>query len=206
MAVPALDLPIDRHHILKPLLLILLLISCQYLVPESPSSLALVINGSGEFEPWRIITGNFVHSGDLHLLFNCLGVVLVWFLFAEAFDTKRFIAVALLCSLSVGVGVFNFSHYDEYVGFSGALHGMLLFGAVTDIKRKDSFGWIVFIIIAGKIIIENSTNMSIFAGAVIDGNIAVKSHLFGGLAGALLASISKVLPLANKKSSEKSPN
>lgn len=183
MTAPSLYLPIQVKHIIKPLLLILLLLCCQYLVPHSPQSLALNFALATNSEPWRIITGNFVHSGDLHLLFNCLGVLLVWLLYAEAYDLKRFLTVIALGCLAVGSGETYLANYDSYVGFSGVLHGLLLFGAITDIKNKHSFGWIVFCIIVGKIIIENTTNASIFAGAMINDQIAVTSHLFGGISG-----------------------
>lgn len=186
MILSALNLPLAPKYIAKPLLVIALLLVCQYLIPNGPQVLALDFNLANAGETWRFFTGNLVHSGDVHLLFNCLGVFLVWLLYAEAYDSKRYLITIVAGCFAVGFGENYLSNYDQYVGFSGVLHGLLLFGAITDIKNKHSFGWIVFIIIAGKIAIENTTNMSIFAGAVIDDNVAVTSHLLGGIAGVVV--------------------
>lgn len=187
MTFPKLHLPLAPQDISKPLVVIALLVFLQYAIPNSVNSIALYFDLVRDGEYWRIISGNLIHSGHIHLLFNCLGVLLVWLLYAERFDTTRYLGVIFVGCLFVGIGETYLSNYDSYRGFSGVLHGLLLFGAIADIKRKDTFGWMIFVIIAGKIVIENTTNMSIFAGAIIDDSVAVTSHLFGGIAGAMLS-------------------
>lgn len=75
-----------------------------------------------------------------------------------------------------------------YVGFSGALYGLYLLGAVTALKHKDMITGIgIFIIIIGKLvwdIFDPSLNQN--SADLIEISIATESHWLGAIGGLII--------------------
>ncbi len=76
----------------------------------------------------------------------------------------------------------------HYVGLSGALHGIIVYGAVKDIKVGwPVSGWLLTIGIIIKVGYENIWGPSDDVKVMINADVAVEAHLYGLIGGLILA-------------------
>lgn len=139
-------------------------------------------------ELWRTFTGHFFHTNGMHLLLNLAALVLLWALHGHFYNVKiyslLFITSALICS----AGMFYFSpEIHQYVGLSGVLHGIFVFGAVMDIRHKDKTGYLLFIGVWLKIAHEQFYGASEQVSTLINANVAIDAHLWGAVGGLLFS-------------------
>ncbi len=174
-----------RIHWLLPALIAALCIALE--VAELSSRLRfdrdLVENGNW----WLLLSCNFVHLGLNHLLLNLSGLGLIYLLLWDNYSTPEWLGLTLISSVGVGVGVYLWSpELYWYVGFSGALHGLMIAGAIADIRRFPKSGSALFALIIVKLIWEQLFGAVPGSEAAAGGNVAVDSHLYGAICGALV--------------------
>ncbi len=85
-------------------------------------------------EYWRIITGTFLHSGILHIVFNMLALYQVGLLIERLVGAPRMLLIYSLSALGAGLAVLKFNFDVPVVGASGAIFG--LFGALVAIGMR----------------------------------------------------------------------
>lgn len=188
------NLPLQFKYTINPLIVITLSAVLFYFEPLSREWLRFERPSIEQGEYWRLLSGNLLHTNFIHLLLNCAGVLFVWLLHAEHYTIRRYFMVFGFCALGCGLGLYFFSSMDTYVGLSGALHGILVYGAVRDIKAGwHNTGWLLLVGIILKVGHENIVGASDSVKAMIDADVAVEAHLFGLLSGLLLT-----LPLYKK--------
>lgn len=103
----------------------------------APSQKALLFWGAsdsiklaqGEF--WRVLTGNFVHFGLIHLWFNCLALKLIGFQIENLIGKKLFLLIYLVSGVYafLASALFNLSTSS---GASGAIFGLIGIGLVLE--------------------------------------------------------------------------
>lgn len=134
---------------------------------------------------WRVLSAHVVHLDPNHALLNGMGVVLMWALFARDYSPLRWLAIYLFSSLCISVGLWlRDPAVTNYVGASGALHGVMTAGTLAHLRRRDLDGWILAVFIVVKLAYEQ------FAGALpfsSSGNTIVDAHLYGAVSGFGLA-------------------
>ena len=136
-------------------------------------------------EWWRVVTAHFVHLDANHALLNGLGLVLMWALFARDYSPLRWLAIYLVSSLAISLGLYVFDPRIEwYVGASGALHGVMTAGTLAHLKRRDLDAWILAVFIVGKLAYEQLAGSMPFAGST---HTIVDAHLYGAVGGLALA-------------------
>lgn len=138
---------------------------------------------------YRFLSANLVHLGPAHLRMNLLGIALVAFVLIEAL-AARGIAMATLCSaLGVTLGLHVFApDVMSYVGFSGVLHGLFVWGGVALIRAgRRIYGTLILVVIVLKLVWEQRIGPAPGAEAAVAGRILVDSHLFGAAGGAVAA-------------------
>lgn len=142
-----------------------------------------------EGEYWRLLTANLVHFGWAHTLMNIAAFLLCSLAFFNDVALKQYTLLVLWCCLGVGVGVLVFSpEYSPYAGLSGAIHGLIVAGLL---QTRAYPLWIKaggLILLVAKLIQENlpgyqATDLQ----ELIPVTIAVESHVYGAIAGALFA-------------------
>jgi rhomboid family GlyGly-CTERM serine protease len=142
-------------------------------------------------EIWRLFSGHFLHTNLAHLMLNLLGVALLWALHGEYYSPKPLSALLLGLTLLTSVFIFYFSPSMQwYVGLSGVLHGLFVWGAVKDVQLGEKTGVLLLIGIALKIAYEQFVGGTENIAALIQANVAVDSHLYGAISGLLLALLS----------------
>lgn len=143
---------------------------------------------------WRLLTGHIVHLGFEHAALNCLGLILMWALFARDYKPAQWVIIALASMAAIDAGLWlRDSTTAWYVGSSGALHGVMTAGTLAHLRRRDLDGWLLAAFIIVKLTYEQSAGALPFAegeGVVVD------AHFYGALGGAAVAAFLKPRPVA----------
>ncbi|MCG9598031.1 rhombosortase [Vibrio sp. Isolate25] len=139
---------------------------------------------------WRILTGNFTHTNYAHLGMNLAGLWVITYLFKPR-------VTSLLCVLfviSLSVGVLNLTtSMTSYVGLSGVLHGIFAYYALLESLQGRKGSWLLVIGVLAKVGWEMTMGASQSTSELINARVAVESHLFGALAGLVLAFVTTKL-------------
>jgi rhomboid family GlyGly-CTERM serine protease len=144
-------------------------------------------------QPWRLITGQLMHLGWTHLAMNLAGLGVVWLILARHLPTWQWWLTVLICGAGVNLGLLAFStSIDWYVGLSGLLHGLLAAGALAGLGREPLAAW-VLVLLGIKLLLEQFTGHAPLTGAMIGASVIVDAHLYGALAGLLLASLWRLM-------------
>jgi membrane associated rhomboid family serine protease len=126
-------------------------------------------------EYWRLLTGEFLHGGPLHLVLNMFALYLFGPAAERALGTGRFVASYLTMAVAASTFVYVLT-LQPTVGASGAIFG--LFGLVFVLLVKagqDVRGLIVLLVINGLI--------------SLNAHISWQAHLGGFLTGILLGAV-----------------
>ncbi|KPV92652.1 Rhomboid family protein [Pseudoalteromonas sp. P1-30] len=187
-----LNLPLQPRYLLPPLFL--MLFSIVFAAFDLNNLLefnrALIENG----EVWRVFTSQFVHANWAHLGLNALGIFLIWLLHGEYTSPARYAFNVCFLALWCGLGVLWFCPaISIYTGLSALLHGVIIWGAVKDITLSLKSGYLLFIGVWIKIIMEQVNGPDASIGQLIDSTVAIDAHLIGAVGGTLLS-----IPLAIK--------
>ena len=125
---------------------------------------------TGEY--WRLLTGEFLHGGPLHLAFNMIALYMFGPAAERALGTARFVAAYLTMAVAASTLVYVLNG-PPTVGASGAIFG--LFGLVFVLMIKigqDVRSLLVLLVLNGLISLQ--------------ANISWQAHLGGFLAGIFL--------------------
>jgi rhomboid family GlyGly-CTERM serine protease len=134
---------------------------------------------------WRLLTAHLVHLGIVHALLNCAGLALLWMLFAREFPPRRWAWILLGSCAAIDAGLwFLRPGVAWYLGASGVLHGALAAGAVSWYRRGDGLGAALTLLLIVKLMYEQYSGASVFAG---DLPLVADAHLFGALGGLIAA-------------------
>lgn len=130
-------------------------------------------------EPFRIITGAFLHAGPLHLLLNMFALYILGTLIEPAIGTARFLGIYFVALLAGSFGALLATNPNEVtVGASGAIFGLM--GAAFVIARYRGMREIQSQI--GLFVVLNLVFTFAVPGISIGGHI-------GGLIGGALAAL-----------------
>ena len=142
--------------------------------------------GGGEL--WRLLTGHLAHLGMAHLLMNAAGLVLVWVLVGRAVSQIHYLLVALLLIAIIDGGFWLFDpDLRWYVGLSGLLHGLLVYGLVVDWRAARLEHGLLLAAILVKLIYEQVAGPLPGSAETASGPVIVNAHLYGAVGGAALA-------------------
>jgi len=141
-------------------------------------------------EIWRLISGHILHTNGYHLLLNLAALFMLWALHGRFYSIKNYTALFLFCSIFTSVGIYYFDQtLMQYVGLSGVLHGVFVFGALMDINAKDKTGYLLLLGVFVKIAHEQIYGASTDVSDLIEASVAVNAHLWGALGGLLFSVI-----------------
>jgi rhomboid family GlyGly-CTERM serine protease len=136
-------------------------------------------------EWWRLLTGHLVHADAAHLVWNLLGVLLVWWLFASQYTPKAWLAILVASTVAVDAGFLLWMpRLDWYVGFSGVLHGLMAAGLLAWLVRsRDPLTALVAVLFAAKLAWEHLVGPLPFTAESIGLPVIHQAHSFGALGG-----------------------
>ena len=168
-------------------LVVLIISLCAYIFDASLGDFFvyqrdLVLQG----QIWRVFTGHFFHTNGFHFLLNGAAVFMLWALHGHFYTIKRYLFVFIISALICSVGIHWFSpNISQYVGLSGVLHGLFIWGAIEDIKAKDRTGYLLLLGIILKIAHEQFYGASEDVASLIGATVAINAHLWGAIGGVL---------------------
>jgi len=138
-------------------------------------------------EAWRLVTGHLVHADGTHLAWNVLGVVLVGFLFARVYPAWQWLVILAVSVAAVDAGFLLFEPQLEwYVGFSGALHGLMAAGLVAWLRTaRDPVTWLVAALFAAKLAWEHFAGALPFTAQSLSLPVVHEAHTYGAVGGLL---------------------
>ena len=125
---------------------------------------------------------------------NVAALLMMAALFGATMSERDWILVSIACGLGVSCGLYYASSVDWYVGLSGVLHGILVYGAVRMISLGARLGWLILAAVAVKVAWEQIAGPLPLSAATAGGDVVVDAHLYGAIAGAAAA----VLGLAGR--------
>lgn len=144
-------------------------------------------------EIWRLITGHFLHTNGYHLLLNCIGLLLLYLVHGQYYQAKSYLSLLLFCSFITSAGIWWYTDINSYVGLSGVLHGIFVWGALKDIEHKEKTGYALLIGIWCKVLYEQTFGADSNISELINAEVAIDAHLWGAIAGSLYFLIEKHL-------------
>ena len=177
-------IPISATQITGPLVLLGLLLVCDFIGAESLLyTRDLIIAG----ETWRLLTASFVHLSVNHALLNAAGVVVLWLLHGDYYDSARYIGIIMLTSLGTTLGLLVFSSdLAWYAGLSGALHGIFVWGMGRDFEKGKRTAWLLcaglLIKLSWEYLYGGDPSVALFIGSPV----AADAHLYGSASGLLI--------------------
>jgi rhomboid family GlyGly-CTERM serine protease len=142
-------------------------------------------------EPWRLVTGHFVHVGWRHAAVNAVAWIAVARLFAAELPVRRQLGLLGACSLGIGLALrFADPQLDWYRGASGVLHGLFAAGALDallEARRGAGRPLLPALLLAGlwlKILVERAGG-SLSPAAWLGAAVVTPAHLYGAACGSL---------------------
>lgn len=119
-------------------------------------------------QPWRLVTGLFVHSSFFHIAFNMLAVFIFGRMLENLLGTWRFVALYFLAGLGGDVAVSLLTPETPVVGASGAIFG--LFAAFFVIQRSLGYNAVQLLVVMG---------LNLVIGFLPGTNISWQAHVGG---------------------------
>jgi len=144
-------------------------------------------------ELWRLVSGHFVHLGLSHLLYNGVGLSLIWFLVGQSLRPSQWLLVTCVSILCMGAGFWILEpQLQWYVGLSGVQHGFLVAGILAGYRTRRVEMALLGTIIFGKLVYEQ------FFGAIpgselsSGGAVITAAHVYGAIGGLIAIAIMNI--------------
>ena len=139
-------------------------------------------------QPWRLLTGHFVHLGFVHALLNCVALVLLGRLFADRLRPPEFFGILAVAPVVVSL-LFLVALPDLlwYRGLSGVLHAIYFAGCVVWIGSTSGRArWLPIAALLGgtaKVLLEQPWDSSFPVHEVLRIAVVPQAHLIGAIVG-----------------------
>jgi rhomboid family GlyGly-CTERM serine protease len=147
-------------------------------------------------EPWRLLSGHYVHIDSVHLAGNILVFLVACGLWAKSFSLIDWLFTLILLPLLISTLLTTLS-LQWYCGLSGILHGLFVLGIWRNWQRNPLAYTLMAVILAAKLIAEQTGVIDLiykpYDWAVID-----RAHLFGSLATLGVLGLSWLIERARK--------
>ena len=193
--------PCKTQQVLAPLAVVIM--SLIAFIFDNSLSEALVYQRSliNQGELWRAFSGHFFHTNGFHFLLNGAAVIMLWALHGHFYTIKSYSFVFVVSAIICAVGIHWFSlDINQYVGLSGVLHGLFIWGAIEDIKAKERTGYLLLLGILLKVAHEQFYGASEDVAALIGANVAINAHLWGAIGGIVAILMLKIVTTGSPRS------
>jgi rhomboid family GlyGly-CTERM serine protease len=139
-------------------------------------------------EPWRLLTGHFVHLSLLHALLNGVALLLIGRLFSDRLHMLELVILLVTSSILISLAFWaTMPNLHWYLGLSGALHSVFFAGCVVWIATTRGRGhWLPAAALAAgalKVLLEQPWESDFPIREWLGGPIVPQAHLIGALVG-----------------------
>jgi rhomboid family GlyGly-CTERM serine protease len=148
---------------------------------------------------WLLLTGHLVHLNWTHWGLNMAGLLIVAIFFSLYGTLLDWLFVLLFSAAVIGLGLYWFHpELIWYVGLSGVLHGLFLYGAMREIRYYPFSGYVLVLLLSGKLFWEYMNGALPGSEEITGGRVLVEAHLYGAVAGLAAVFLTKPLHLLHK--------
>jgi rhomboid family GlyGly-CTERM serine protease len=175
--------------------IIILFISIFLYLFESSLSAFFIYNRDliNDHQFWRLLTSNFLHTNSYHLFMNLLALILLMKLHIKNFTFLSYTIVFLFCSVGTTLGIYLFAEDIKlYVGLSGVLHGVFVYGVYLDIKKGFKYSWVLMLLVWLKILYEQFFGANEALSELINSRVAIEAHLYGAVSALVCCLITEI--------------
>lgn len=136
---------------------------------------------------WLLLSGHIVHLNWSHWALNMAGLAIVAFFFSSHAGFRQWLLVILVSAAVINIGLWWWMpqiHY--YVGLSGVLHGLFLYGALREIRFYPLSGYMLTAVLLAKLGWEFFNGALPGSEDMTGGRVLTEAHLLGAIGGILV--------------------
>ncbi|MDT8282703.1 MAG: rhombosortase [Gammaproteobacteria bacterium] len=139
---------------------------------------------------WLLFSGHIMHLNWSHWVLNMAGLGIVAFFFSPHASFKQWLAVIVVSACTINIGIWFFlPGIDSYVGLSGVLHGLFLYGALREIRFYPVSGYVLTTVLIAKLLWEFFQGALPGSEQMTGGRVLTEAHLLGAIGGILVWSL-----------------
>jgi rhomboid family GlyGly-CTERM serine protease len=136
---------------------------------------------------WLLFSGHIVHLNWSHWALNMAGLAIVAFFFSAHASVKQWLAVLFVSACMINIGIWwLLPEIRSYVGLSGVLHGLFLYGALREIRFYPSSGYVLTTVLIVKLVWEFFNGALPGSEDMTGGRVLTEAHLLGAIGGILV--------------------
>lgn len=133
---------------------------------------------------WLMFSGHIVHMNWAHWALNMTGLAIVAFFFSTHASFKQWFSVVLVSACVINVGLWWWMpEIHSYVGLSGVLHGLFLYGALREIRFYPVSGYVLTAVLIAKLLWEFFNGAMPGSEDMTGGRVLTEAHLLGAIGG-----------------------
>jgi rhomboid family GlyGly-CTERM serine protease len=137
---------------------------------------------------WLMLSGHFVHLNWTHWALNMAGLAIVAFFFSPYGNVMQWLLVILVSSLFVSFGMYRWNpDVVTYVGLSGVLHGLFIYGAIRETRFYPASGYALLALLVAKLIWELMSGPLPGSEELTKGRVITDAHFYGAVGGLVSA-------------------
>lgn len=141
----------------------------------------------GQGQVWLLFTGHIVHLNWSHWALNMGGLAIVAFFFSPHASVKQWLAVLFVSACVINIGLWWWMpEIRSYVGLSGVLHGLFLYGALREIRFYPASGYVLTTVLIAKLSWEFFNGALPGSEDMTGGRVLTEAHLLGAIGGVLV--------------------
>jgi len=136
---------------------------------------------------WLLFSGHIVHLNWSHWLLNMAGLAIVAFFFSSHATFSQWFSVVVASSCVISAGLWwGMPEIHFYVGLSGVLHGLFLYGALREIRFYPTSCYVLLTVLIAKLVWEFFNGALPGSEDMAGGRVLTEAHLLGAIGGILV--------------------
>ncbi len=139
---------------------------------------------------WLLFSGHIVHLNWSHWALNMAGGANGAFFFSGHASVKQWLAVLFVSACVINISLWWWMpEIRSYVGLSGVLHGLFLYGALREIHFYPVSGYVLTVVLIAKLVWEFFNGPLPGSEDMTGGRVLTEAHLYGAIGGILVWSL-----------------
>lgn len=148
---------------------------------------------------WLLLSGHLVHLNWSHWGLNMAGLLIVAVFFSVYGRLLEWLFVLVFSAVVTGLGLYWFNpELIRYVGLSGVLHGLFIYGAVREVRYYPFSGYMLLLLLVGKLFWEYMNGPLPGSAEMTSGHVVVAAHLYGAIGGFAAVTLTRAAHLLYK--------
>jgi rhomboid family GlyGly-CTERM serine protease len=136
---------------------------------------------------WLLFSSHIVHLNWMHWVLNMAGLGIVAFFFSSHASFKQWLMVIIVSACMINAGLWYWlPELRIYVGLSGVLHGLFLYGALREIRYYPLSGYVLTAVLLSKLVWEFLYGALPGSEDMTGGRVLTEAHLLGAIGGIMV--------------------